>query len=327
MPLIITLILVLSGLSVLTLIAPYDLDLITYFSEHRIEWFIEIMSESIFELEKPGGGDIVVLFYVVTLILYLASSLLETKMIEFKLLFYIQRWLHQHSRFSDFIRAHRLQLEFLVVSSFCTSTLMVKTLKWTMARPRPKKILRGTREFYHWYETGPYFLDEGMYRASFPSGHTASAITLIGLAYLLLYGTDSKKWNARGKIIVVMVLLFTAMMAAARVMTTAHWPTDVIFSIFGGWLIIHVLFFHVYQMGSSHSKTVTRSAAIGAPPFRGILICGYLSLLCLSVVIMVIGLRHYLHSRWPWMILLSLPAIALAGYASRKVIQHWSRRF
>ena len=327
MPQIITLILVLSGLFLLTLLAPYDLDLITYFSEHRIDWFIEIMSESIFELEKPGAGDIVVLFYLVTLILYLASSLLETKMSKFKLLFIIQRWLHQHSRFSDFIRAHRLQLEFLVVSSFCTSILMVKTLKWTMARPRPKKILRGTREFYHWYETGPYFLDEGTYRASFPSGHTASAITLVGLAYLLLYSTDSRKWNRGGKVILMIVLLFTAMMAAARVMTTAHWPTDVIFSIFGGWLIIHLLFFYVYQMGPSHTQTGARSAAVGAPPFRGIMICGYLSLLCFSGVVIVIGVRHYLHNRWPWMILLSLPAIALAVYSGRKAIQQWSRRF
>ena len=311
-----------AGALALFYIAPHDLEWLHYFADHQVDWFNKLMSESLFELEKPGAGDIVVIFFTVSLLLYCAASLVDTIRPVGGMINGIRQWLLKRARFSEYLRRHRLQLEFLVVSSFCCSTLMVKTLKWVMARPRPTKILRGTRDFYQWYDVGPYFLDEGGYRASFPSGHTASAITLIGLAYVLIYTSSSDRWRTRGKIIMAATLCFTIAMAAARTMTAAHWPTDVIFSIFGGWLIIHLLFFYGYQFSPVNDRYLLKTLGSGsAPPFRGLRICWYLSWICLSGVAMILGLRHYFHDRWPWLILVCIPALPLFLYCFRKVYQ------
>lgn len=319
-------IIVSAGALALLLIAPHDLAWITYFADRQADWFTELMSESLFELEKPGGGDLVVLFFTVSLLLYCAASLVDTAWPRGRVLQRLQEWLLKRPAFSDYLRRHRLQLEFLVVSSFCSSTLMVKTLKWAMARPRPKKILRGTRDFYQWFDVGPYFLDEGTYRASFPSGHTASAITLVGLAYVLIYTGASARWRTFGRILMGAALCFAMAMAAARVMTAAHWPTDVIFSIFGGWLIIHLLFFYGYGFVPADGRFPIRSSELRtAPPFRGLRVCWYLSWICLSGVAMVLGFRHYFNDRWPWLILICIPALPLFSYCLHKIAQEKAR--
>jgi len=312
----------LAGVLMLVMIAPYDLKWIHYFKAHQVDWFINLMSESLFELEKPGAGDIVVLFYIISLSLYCLSSLIDSASFRGAAAARIRTWLARRPGFVDFLQRYRLQLEFLVVSSFCSSTLMVKTLKWSMARPRPKKILRGTREFNQWYEVGPYFLDEGRYRASFPSGHTASAITLIGLAYILIYCCSDRRWRTGGRILMGAVICFTMAMATARVMTTAHWPTDVVFSVFGGWLIIHLLFFYFYNFTPACDRySPGKTGWYTAPPFRGISICWYLSWICLSLVAIVLGMKHYFNDRWPWLILACLPAIALLIYSSKRLVE------
>ena len=260
-----------AGVMSLVVIGPHDEQLLRFCSEHQIDWFIDLLSESIFELETPGGGDLVVLFFIVTLFLYCLSSCADVPGARWDVIVRIQQWLMRRRDFRASLIQHRLQLEFLVVSAFSTSTLMVKTLKWVMARPRPKKILRGTRDFYEWFEFGPYFLDEGLYRASFPSGHTASAISLIGLAYVLVYSSIGRRWRVAGLFVFGGVVLFALLMATARVMTTAHWPSDVIFSLFGGWLLIHLLFFGYYyplQLRTAHAVPETIETA--APPLSGI---------------------------------------------------------
>ena len=119
------------------------------------------------------------------------------------------------------------------------------------------------------------------------------------------------------------VVCFTMAMAIARVMTAAHWPTDVVFSIFGGWLVIHLLFFYFYKFTpacDSHSPGTT--GWYTAPPFRGFSICWYLSWICLSCVAIVLGMKHYFNDRWPWLILVCLPAVGLLIYCSKKLVEH-----
>jgi membrane-associated phospholipid phosphatase len=301
-------------------ITPYDLQWVTYLSAHPNPWFINAMSDSIFELEQPGAGDIVVIFTVVCFLLYCASSFIDVSVNPTGVLYRMQTFLTKDSERANKLRSMRARLEFIVVSSFCCSTLMVKTIKWVMARPRPKKIFWGTRPFNEWYEVGPYFLDEGAYRASFPSGHTASAICLISLAYVLMYTGANNRVRMWGKILLFLVLGFAITMAVARVMTAAHWPTDVTFSIFGGWLLIHILFFYGFKFTDLKDGNLgQRIEYYQSPPFRGIRLCWYLSVFCLSLVGIILGVRHFYYDRWPWLILLSVASAVLLFYSMRKI--------
>lgn len=232
------------GSAAMLLVAPHDITLSLWFYERKMVWLVDLMSDSMFELEMVGGGDLVVWFAVITLLLYLASSLIDVDCSTKRPLFRLQTWINSSPQWADWLRRNRFRLEFLVVSTLCCSTLMVKLGKWCMARPRPKKFFWGARPFNEWWEVGPYFLDEGTYRASFPSGHTASAITLMGLAYVLVYSCGDRRIRRTGRFVFVLTLLFATVMAVARVMTRAHWPTDVVFSIFAGWALIHILFFY-----------------------------------------------------------------------------------
>ena len=308
-----------AGIITMILITPYDLPLITFLSEYQSVWFVELMSESLFELEKPGGGDIIVVFLSICFLLYCASSIIDYNCGSSRLFGRLQGWLLGKPGWSDTLRRHRLRLEFLVVSSFCCSTLMVKSLKWIMARPRPKKFFWGTRPFNEWYEIGPYFLDEGPYRASFPSGHTASAITLMGLAYVLMYTYTDTRRRSAGIVLMFTTLGFALAMALARVMSVAHWPTDVTFSVFGGWLLIHILFFYGFQFSTGRDGAgFFNGDCSPPPPFRGIRLCWYLSLFCLALVGLFIGCRHFFNDRWPWLILMSAAALPLLFYSIRK---------
>ena len=302
------------GLAMMLAVTPYDQPLITHFYDQEPNWFVDLMSESMFELETPGGGDLVVIFLVGCLLLYCASSLLDCDCTFSRALQWLQTRLVVHPGLSDWLRRQRFRLEFLVVSSFCCSTLMVKSLKWIMARPRPKKIMWGTRPFSEWWEVGPYFLDEGPYRASFPSGHTASAITMISLFYLIAFSSRRSTVGPTAIAVLLAALGFAAAMAAARVMSVAHWPTDVVFSIFGGWLVIHILFFYGFYLDRDSGYT----EHCPPPPFRGIMICWYLSLFCLGIVGVILGYRHFVHDRWPWLILLAVASVPLVCYGSVK---------
>ena len=308
-----------AGIALLMVLAPYDLQLLQWMAAHQLPAFMNFMSDSIFEFEMIGGGDLVVAYSLVTLVLYIFSSSLELGH-RSAVCRKINQWLLPWPSATDWLRRYRLHLEFMVVSSFCCSTLMVKTLKWIMARPRPKKILWGVRPFNDWYEVGPYFLDEGLYRASFPSGHTASAVSIIGLAYVFAYCSRGEKYRLAGRLLMAGAILFGVTMAAARVMSTAHWPTDVLFSIFGGWLLIHVLFFYGYGFSGPH---MTPGIQVGeyaeTVPLRGIAICWYVTLMCLAAVVCFIGGRHFLFDRWPWLGLSCVPALALFVYSINKV--------
>ncbi len=307
------------GALCMLLLAPYDITLCVWLFERKKQWFVDLMSESIFELEMVGGGDLIVLYSGVCLLLYLCASLIDCDCGTSRPLLSLQTKLIAKPGWADWLRRNRLRLEFLVVSIFCSSTLLVKLLKWTMARPRPKKYFSGTRPFFEWWEIGPYFLDEGTYRASFPSGHTASAITLLGLTYVLLYSFADRRHRRSGVLLLFFALLFSLAMAGARVMTRAHWPTDVMFSIFAGWLLIHILFFYGLRLADpGDSRLVSFGELSPPPPFRGIRICWYLSLFCLSLVGLFLGLKHFLADRWPWLILLSIGSLPLLIYAARK---------
>ncbi|MEE4313230.1 MAG: phosphatase PAP2 family protein [Desulfofustis sp.] len=311
---------ILFAAAAMTALVPFEIPLTRFVSAHRANWFVELMGDSLFELEQPGGGDLVVIFLIVSVLLYIGSSLVDSDCSRLPVIPRLQRALLVRPMICDALRRHRLRLEFLLVSSFCCSILMVKTLKWIMARPRPKRILFGGEPFSNWYEFGPYFLDHGLYRASFPSGHAALAITLIGLAYVVIYSGSWYRRPARGSLLLLSILVFAAAMATARIMSIAHWPTDVAFSLFGGWLLIHCLFFYGLRVASLQGDSYRYRGQTDIPPaWRAFRLCWYLSLLCLAFVMVVLGLRHFFFDHWPWLILFSFVAVPLFAHAWRRV--------
>jgi membrane-associated phospholipid phosphatase len=306
----------------MTALIPFDIPLTRFIAAHRVNWFVELMGDSLFELEQPGGGDLVVFFLIMSVLLYVASSLIDADCSRLTVIARVQRVLLVRPRACEALRRHRLRLEFLLVSSFCCSILMVKTLKWIMARPRPKRILFGGEPFSNWYEFGPYFLDQGLYRASFPSGHAALAITLIGLAYVITFSGPRQIRPKRGALLLLTILLFAAAMATARIMSVAHWPTDVAFSLLGGWLLIHCLFFYGLQVVVFQDGSYRYRGHLDYPaPWRAFRLCWYLSLVCLSIGVMVLGVRHFFFDRWPWLVLLSIAALPVLVFAWRRVRQ------
>ncbi|MBE0582748.1 MAG: phosphatase PAP2 family protein [Desulfofustis sp.] len=313
-------VIVLATAVAMTVLIPYEIPLTRFISAHRANWFVELMGDSLFELEQPGGGDLVVIFLIISVLLYVASSLIDTDCSRLPIMARLQRALLVRPRICEALRHHRLRLEFLLVSSFCCSILMVKTLKWIMARPRPKRVLFGGESFSNWYEFGPYFLDQGLYRASFPSGHVALAITLIGLAYVITYSGPQQIRPKRGALLLLSILLFAAAMATARIMSIAHWPTDVAFSLFGGWLLIHCLFFCGFQVVVYQGGFYRYRGQFDYPvPWRAFRLCWYLSLGCLATGVMVLGVRHFIFDHWPWLVLLSIAALPVFVYAVRRV--------
>lgn len=100
--------------------------------------------------------------------------------------------------------------------------------------------------FTQWYKIGD---DMGVYNRadSFPSGHTTQAITVF-LTYPLFLAFDKLKKFA--PIALIASFVFTAVMALTRLITGAHYLTDVA----GAMLIGYTLFLIVYNIYSRFTK-------------------------------------------------------------------------
>ena len=89
-------------------------------------------------------------------------------------------------------------------------------LKALVERPRPSAaLIRVTEHASGW---------------SFPSGHVFSAVLCYGALALLLGELGLPRWPRR--VLTALCLLVVLLMAPARVVVGAHWPSDVL----GGWL-------------------------------------------------------------------------------------------
>jgi membrane-associated phospholipid phosphatase len=180
-----------------------------------------------FEGQAPGCGDAVVLYILCAIAGYYAA------------------WKRSSGR------THRLrpQLGFIVTSAAVWGLGLVHALKWAVGRARPMEVLYSGEPFTAWYRIGPHFVTEGVYRGSFPSGHTAQAALLLTLVYVIAAAARQRpplrqaSWGAGA-----FCLFYVAGMGAARVMALSHWLTDVVAGLFMTWLGIHITYHWLLQV-------------------------------------------------------------------------------
>lgn len=187
-------------------------------------WLSAFMARSIFEGGAFGGGDFATLTVVGLLVVYLVG----------------QR--------GDFVRRSG--------STACACIVLgcavVHPLKHLTSRARPlhsatlhSDILLST--------TKPLARDDGALRAdrSFPSGHTATAMSFGALA-LGFAVTRSRSGSLKVQSLpfiagTFVTNVFAVVMGAARVAQGDHWPTDVLASVVLGWAVFLTWFFMTSQ--------------------------------------------------------------------------------
>jgi membrane-associated PAP2 superfamily phosphatase len=298
-------ILLLLGLAVAMLVlAKTDYAWTVAIGNHRIEWFTDFMGRTLFEGQRPGGPDIPTLFLAGSFILYLLA------------------WLRP--RWTRLVRL-RPYLGFIVSTGFTCAIFMVHGLKLAMGRARPYQVIRHGLPYSHFFQFGPHYVAHDMFRASFPSGHTADAFTLMTLAYVLAMGAGRRSPTMRlaGLGWGLLALTYSLLMALARSMSLSHWIGDGLLSILMSWPILHAFYFWVLRVPEQ-----TAIADAPAPPmpfmweFR---LCWWLWWITVGLVATVIGGRAFELEPAPWLAFLIPPGLGLILWAGRRLFRLYQR--
>ena len=158
-------VLIFLGIILLIISGYYDKSLTLWMNKNLSQIFGELTRRTMFEGNLPGLSDPFIIFLIISLFLYIKS------------------WNYNNSKLCRW----RPYLGFIVFSTFVGSLGMVHSLKWLIGRARPYEVWNQNWKYSEWYEFGPHFITEGIYKGSFPSGHTAVVISAITLSYVWKY--------------------------------------------------------------------------------------------------------------------------------------------
>jgi len=116
----------------------------------------------------------------------------------------------------NFLPVWRMAIQILL--SVAGAGLFTDVLKRVFARARPVEFLQhGIYSFFHWHEA---FGLHTYHFQSFPSGHATTMMSLATAIALIL--PEKYRWTR------IPVFIFAGIIAASRIMVTAHYPSDVI---------------------------------------------------------------------------------------------------
>ncbi len=262
--------------------------------------FAEFMGRSLFEGELPGGGDLVI-FFIIGVFCFYAVSLRATA--------------------PDRVAAWRPALGFMVVGLVLTAFAYVHTLKWLVARARPHLVFDGHYAFSAWYEIGPHFITEGIYRGSFTSGHTAQAFVMMVLAYALAGSpTAGRGLKTAGWGVGALVVVYTLGMGLARCMSVSHWVTDVVGAMVISWVTLHVLYFDIMKVPQQQRHRTALARTGGLRTGWELLLVFYLVALFLGILVSGIGLRALWVAQSRWLAILLVPGILTAVWGFRRSV-------
>ena len=281
------------AVGVLGLLTPFDFEASRWIWEHANPEFGEWTRRTFFEGDAAGLSDPGTCFLLASLGLYLWSGRASAP-----------QWL-QHER---------PYLSFIVLSALAGALGLVHGLKWVIGRARPYEVWQGDWPFTPWHSFGPHFVTEGIYSGSFPSGHTASVVTLLMLAYVLhsYPSLHRRRWAwLWGAVAMAMAMA----MAVGRVMTASHWLTDCLGMILPTWMVLHWMFHRFLRTAEQREYVRMHGGYPSVPAYWELRLAGWGFLILLGLMGLVIGLRSvWLESRFELLVLAPL-GIALLGFA------------
>ncbi len=290
--------LLLGSVAALTAATVVDYPLTKWLAGNGWADFAEIMGRSLFEGERPGGGDLVI-FFIIGVFGFYALSLRSTA--------------------PERVAAWRPVLGFMVVGIILTAFAYVHTLKWLVARARPNLVFDGQYAFSAWYEIGPHFVTEGIYHGSFTSGHTAQAFVMMVLAYALAGNpATGRGLKAVGWLVGALVVVYALGMGLARCMSLSHWVTDVVGAMVISWVTLHVLYFDIMKVPQQlrHRKALVRAGDLRVG--WELLLGFYLVAMFLGILVSGIGLRALWVAQARWLAILLVPGIPAVIWGFRR---------
>jgi membrane-associated phospholipid phosphatase len=262
-------------------IARYDYQWTLFLNQHRMEAFARFMGQTIFEGEYLGASDLAIFYMLALFGLYVYTERCPQDI----------RWRpwHPHIRFA-------------VLSGFLTGLGTVHSLKWVIGRARPQLVLRHGVPFSDWYEFGPLFVTDGVFRGSFPSGHTAAIFLFMTLAYALVHNPINRRdltiagwcWGA-------VTLLLCLAMSVGRTMSLAHWIGDGLATIMMNWMVMHALFFWILRIPDQIHHRFANDHSSNGRSFRELRLCIRLLFLILGLMMITIGIRALQIETWPYL--------------------------
>jgi len=265
---------------------------------NKVAALADFMSRTLFEGEGFGGGDPAILYLVFVLFAYLSAwGVIPLR------------------RFGPW----RPQLGFIVATAPVVGLFIVHSLKWVVGRARPREVVRQGMAYTDWYETGPHYITEGIYRGSFPSGHTASVLVLLTAAYLLAGDRhNSGATRLGGWLWGLIVLLYCLTMALSRSMTFSHWIGDSLFTMLAGCLIMHCMYYWVLRIPQQTGFFRQRGYHPELPKLWELQLVGNLFLITCGLTAIGLGLRAFREQPVPWLAGLIVPGIVLVFYFGRR---------
>ncbi|MCP3955806.1 MAG: phosphatase PAP2 family protein, partial [Desulfobacterales bacterium] len=282
-----------------------DYSLTKWLGENSWTVFAEFMDRSLFEGEGFGGGDPVILLLIGVVCAYALS---------------------RRPAAPERLAVLRPALGFMLVGGILAAFVNVHTLKWLMARARPYLVFDGRYAFSAWYEIGPHFITEGVYRGSFPSGHTAQAFAVMVCAYALVGSPLASRGRKAGGWVVGSVTVgYTLAMGLARCMAGVHWVTDVIGAAALSWITLHILYFYILKVPQQelHRHALYQTGGLNS---RWDLLLGlYLAAFALGLVLTGFGLRASVGAHVGWPATLLIPGVPLLVWGIRGSTVCWRR--
>jgi membrane-associated phospholipid phosphatase len=263
-------------------------------SAHRWPWLVDRMGRTVFEGQAFGGVDPVVLLLVAVAAAYWLAWKRERR-----------RWL-----------LWRPWGGFVLSAALIGAVFLVHGVKWTMGRARPDLVVHHGLAFSEWYAFGPHFITDGVFRGSFPSGHTAEAFVTITLAYLIA-GASERGRSRRliGAIVGLLTIGYAVAVGVGRCMALSHWVSDVVGAVAMVFITVHLLYVHVLRVPDQQRFIRDNGGYPPVPVVWELRMCWHLGYLVLGIAGVVIGFRGWLAYSMASLGTLVLPGAALIGAA------------